>query len=244
MPTVTAADLILEARRRANLEGALGFIPDSEALGYTNKSIAAWYDLVRLTTWGGQYFRKSVVLDLVQGQSYYGPDDGFPADFAHLISLDVFVTAGAPNASNVLNGVSYQEEQRNMFRWWPTVAGFMGPLYFQLQGREGVMGINFIPVPSPVSQVQINYAPNAPVLLTVDDELTTINSWEEWIILDVAIKMLRKDRDLEMAAALRSDQATETARIKQAAPAANMSAPETVHDIEGSNAMSRYPWGR
>lgn len=243
MPTVTAADLILGARQRANLEGALSFIPDSEALSYANKSIAKWYDLVRLTTWGGQYFRASTTINLVQGQSYYGPTDGFPADFAHLISLDVFVTAGAPNSSNVMCGIPYQEEQRNMFRWWPTVAGFMGPLYFQLQGRAGVMGINFIPVPSPVSQVTINYAPVAPVLLTTDDELVTINSWEEWIILDVAIKMLVKDAQWDAVNALRADKSEETARIKQAAPAANMTGPELVHDVESTN-RSRFPWGR
>jgi hypothetical protein len=240
MTKVSGNDLILRAKQRAALESASEAFPDSECLQLANASISKWWDLVRLTTWGGQYSRKTQSITLDPNVPFYALAD----DFAALLSVDVFITTG--ESPVVASAKPYQEEQRNAFKFWPTIANQRAPVFYQLQTQydangNPVRGINFIPNPSPAGQVGVNYVRIAPSLVTGDDEIDTINGWEEWIVCDMAIKMLTKDGQWDAIREIRAQRAEEEDRIKQAAPAADTTMPEITHDVEGNGFP--YPWG-
>jgi hypothetical protein len=223
---VSLNTLIQRALQRSNLEGAsLGsnpFLSPSELADMVNQSIADWYDMVRLTTWGGQFYRSVFALPggTSPGVSVYP----LPGDFLSMISVDVFIT---PNM--VLNARPFQEENRNMFRWYPVGWLYDQPIFYQVWGNN----ISFIPSPQSVFTVSLNYVPTAPVLAG-NAQLDGINGWEEWIVLDVAIKALVKDGQLDIIPALEGMREAQAARIRAGAVARDQGAAEVVHDVTTS----------
>lgn len=293
---VSLSTLTTRAQQRSNLEGATGFITVAEWTDMLNQSINDWYDLVRLTTWGGQFYRAQYSLPggtLPNVGAYL-----LPPDFLSSISVDCFVT---PNM--VLSARPFQEENRNMFRWYPVGWLFDKPIFYQLQGPNLV----FIPVPQSVFTVQINYVPVAPQLsapltvtamtglgvspivvtvastaglvqgqsvavagavgntaangtwslgtvtpttaqllgttgngafaaggCTLTPLLDSINGWDEWIVLDSAIKALTKDGQLDVIPQLEARQEAQAERIRKGAVSRDQGAAEVVHDVTSS----------
>jgi hypothetical protein len=229
---VSLSTLIQRVRQRSNLEGATLFITDPELIDSINASISAWWDLVRLSTWGGQYARVPYTITTTPAISSYA----LPPNLASIISVDAFVSTGVPIAC-----YAYQEEQRN----WLKLAALFGwsswgvPIYYQLQGGN----INFAPTPNGTVSVTLNYVPTAPQLSDYDDTLNSINGWEEWIVLDVAIKCLIKDGQLDIVPMLMNHKQEQTARIQAAAPQADMNQSEGVHETGRWSAYGSG-WGR
>ena len=219
---ISVGTIATRARQRANLEGATAFLPDAELYDLINISYAEWYDLVRLTTWGGQYYRSAYSFSTVATTSAYA----LPADFLNLISVDIAIT---PNAQQVLTAKPYQEEERNMYRAYPFGWISDRPVYYQLQGPN----INFIPIPQAAFQITLNYCPAAKQLAGDSDSIDSINGWEEWIVLDVAIKMLTKDGQLDIMPALTQQREAQRARIQSAAYRRDRGQAERVHDRTG-----------
>lgn len=228
---VKLATLQRRVLQTANLEDAVAFIPPEELTDYINSSIAEWTDEVRGTTWNGTYSRNTFSFSTVNGQQTYP----LPKDFLSLISVDVFITPGAP----VITAVAYQEEQRNLFRNFPIMFGwgFAHPVYYQLQGGK----ISFIPLPLGVYQVQLNYTPTAPVLVDPEDSIDCINGWEEFIILDSAIKCLIKTEEPEIIPILEQRLAVQRERIRAMAPRRDQQTAEYVH-VVANRGFSDWDW--
>ena len=221
--TYSVALSVLQSRslQRSNLEGATDFISTAELTDSINQSIADWYDMVRLTTFGGQMYRSSYPLPggTSNGVSLYA----VPADFLSLISVDAVISGGVMT----FDVKPYSEEMRNQFK------NFMGgwiisrPLYYQLQAGN----INFVPTPSGSFPVTLNYVPTAPVLSNGSPLLDSINGWDEWIVLDVAVKCLIKDGQLDMIPQLQALQSRQADRIARAAASRDTGHAEVVHDV-------------
>lgn len=226
---VSLETLMLKSRQRANLEGSAAFIPDAELIAEINTSIAAWWDLVRATTWNGTQFRQRYNFTTTAASNptpYVSPAPGsyypLPADFLHLISVDIAISSNL-----IITAQAYQEENRNIFKYYPVGAWIWNqPIYYQLQGGN----IVFIPGPIGAFTVQVNYCPIAPTLNRPTDSLDSINSWEEFIVLDVAIKMLIKDGQTDMIPLLQGRLEQERARIKALVPKRDMQTSELVHE--------------
>jgi hypothetical protein len=125
----------------------------------------------------------------------------------------------------------YQEEQRNMFKLLPFVGwsfGAVQSVWYQIQGTN----INFLPTPTAGYNVTVNYVPTAPILSAPYDTLNSVNGWEEYVVLDAAMKCLIKTGNTEMLAALQPYLAREQMRIEQAAALQDMNASEGVHESE------------
>jgi hypothetical protein len=236
---VTLGTMVLRARRRANLEGALQFIPDEEAIDYVNTGIAAWWDLVSMTTFAGQIARIPWPIVTVNNQSLYP----LAPNHLRLISVDVTING----QTLAINSIPYQEEQRNIFKampfvGWSAFGGVCQSIWYQLQGTS----INFIPTPPSGTTLTANYFPVAPRLAKMDDDsLNSINGWEEWIVLQAARRMLIKDGQLEMAGALMPLLAEETQRIQACAAQADLNGAEGVHETEAYGNYGpgfSYPW--
>ena len=219
---VSLSKLILRTRQRVNIEGHPEAIDDAELTDMLNQSIAGWWDLVRLTTWGGQYARVPWPITMTGALSY-----PLAPNTASIISVDLLT----PGSTQPIPIYAYQEEQRGMFAalpimvWMPGVSG----IYYQQQGSS----IAFRPLPSAGYQITVNYEPTAPVLGSGgSSSLDSINGWEEWIVLDSAIKCATKIGLLELIGSLRLDKAEQTQRIERAAAQADKNQSEGVHETE------------
>ena len=221
--TVSLDTLSQRVLQRANLQGAARFIDRAELADYINGSISEWVDEVRGTTWNGTYNRSTQTIATVNGTQTYA----LAAGFLSLISVDVAISGGV-----VVSARSYQEEERNVFRNLPTLAGWgiAQPIYYQLQGSN----ISFIPIPSGVFSVAVNYAPTAPTLVAGTDTLDSINGWEEFIVLDAAIKCVIKAGQNDTVALLTGRLETQRARIRSLAPRRDQQFAERVHVIENA----------
>ena len=118
-----------------------------------------------------------------------------------------------------------------MFKLLPFVGwsfGAVQSVWYQIQGTN----INFLPTPTAGYNVTVNYVPTAPVLSNPSDYINSINGWEEYIVLDAAIRCLMKDGQLDIIPLLQGLQAREEKRILQAAAQQDMNASEGVHESE------------
>lgn len=224
---VSLAQLLLRVRQRSNLEGSgnssAPFLPDSEVIDNINVAIAAWYDLVRLTTFGGQIARSAWPIVTVQNQSLYP----LAGNTASIISVDANISGN----SYAINAASYQEEQRNIFKLLPYVGwsfGAVQSVFYQIQGTN----INFLPTPTANYNVTVNYVPTAPVLSSPNDLLNSQNGWEEYIVLAAAQKCALKDGQYDLVNVLGQMKQAEEERIKWAAAQVDMNAQEGVHETE------------
>lgn len=219
---VKLSALCIRTLQTANLEGAGDFITPTELIDYVNGSIAEWVDEVRGTTWNGTYSRSKHTLTTTGSQQTYP----LPPDFLTLLSVDVFVAgANAP----VISATAYQEEERNAFTNFPVMFGWgaSNPIFYQIQDGD----ISFIPVPQGAYSVRLNYVPAAPVLSDPDDSIDSINGWEEFIILDAAIKCLTKAGELDMIQELKDRRERQRQRIKALAPRRDQQTAERVHAV-------------
>lgn len=220
---VTLRQLMTRARQRSN-DNSSQFVTDGELADMVSQSYAEFYDLVRGSTFGGQYYRSVANVTTVAGTASYA----LPADFCAVISVDIFVVPGATDVgSAVRSATRFQEEQRNMFRFWPT-GGWtqISPIFYDLQGPN----ITFIPLPQAAHSVNINYVPIAAALVDGGDAIDSINGWDEWIVLDVAIKLLQKGNKTERIAQLMPYLQRQEARILAAAPQRDLTGTERVHE--------------
>jgi hypothetical protein len=238
---VSLATLMQRVRQRANLEvgaatSAVSAFPDSEVIDAINVSIYEWWDMIRLTTFGGQYARVQFQITIVANQSLYP----LPANCASIISVDAFLSG--LGSSYPVNAQPYQEEQRNQFSQFPFSVGVFGPgnAWYQKQGEN----INFIPQPPSSYLFQVNYVPTAPQLQSPSGYLNSFNGWEEWIVCDAALTLLIKDGQTDIIPLIEARKAQQAERIRWAAAQADMNASEGVHEgQEPSNAGFGYGGG-
>ncbi len=219
---VRQTDLVEKIRQRTNLEGAQAFLTDVEVADLINSALATWYDEVRGTTWGGQYYRSKYEFDTVGQQQFYD----LPDDFLALTSLDIELANGMP----VVSARAYQEEERNRFRQFPLLYGWTvsSPIWYQLQQDK----LSFIPLPNGVFHIKLNYVPTAPKLVSPDDSFDSVNGWEEFVVLWAAIRALTKDGQLDVIPLLAGQLEQERERIRAMAPRRDMQTAERVHMID------------
>jgi hypothetical protein len=214
---------MLRVRRRANLEGAIQFITDPEVIDNINVAIAAWWDLVTLTTFQGQISRQTWSITTSSNVSAYA----LAPNTARVISVDAFISGN----TYVITAMPYQEEQRNMFKLLPFVGwsfGAVQSVWYQIQGTN----INFLPTPTANYNLVVNYEATSPVLSQPSDVLNSVNGWEEYVVLKAAILCLIKEGNKEMIAQLRPWLQDEEDRIKACAGQMDVNASEGVHESE------------
>lgn len=209
--------------QRSNLEGAATFIKPQELTDLINGSIAEWVDEVRGTTWNGTYTRQPYKLTTSSSKQTYP----LPQDFLTLLSVDVALSGGT-----VIAARPYQEEERNAFRNYPLLSAWStaAPIFYQVQATD----ISFIPIPQGAYAVTVNYVPTAPILADPDDSIDSVNGWEEFIVLDAAIKCLIKAGEAETIPILGQRLEQQRTRIRSLAPRRDQMGAERVHVIQNA----------
>lgn len=232
--SLTLAQIRLAAQQRANMENSQ-FVTDTEWNSMINQSYYELYDLL-VQKYGNDYYVApplQIPLDNRANQTYPLPDgvnySAAPA-FYKLMGVDLQLYAGT---NNYLTLHPFMFSERNKFAS-PNFAALQGVLRpnYRLQGNN----IALIPVsPSGIS-MRVWYVPRLVELVSDSDSADGISGWDEYIIVDAAIKALQKEES-DVSVLFAQKQAL-IARIEAAGENRDQGAPQTISDVAGG------PWGR
>lgn len=202
MRTFTLAQIMQKSRERADKVGS-GFIKNTELVGYINESYSALYDLL-VSAYDNDYYMKATPYQLTtigQQQMY-----DLPGDFYKLRGIDLTI-----GSSEKLTLRQFQWNERNKYQqgtYWSALVGNFGPRYKLIENK-----IAFYPAPDAGYNLDIWYIPHCPILNNDADAVNGVNGWEEFIIIDAAIKMLAKEES--DTSELTREKLLITARIKE-----------------------------
>lgn len=177
--TATLTDLTAQALQRADIPATTQRYETGEVAGYVNQSMAELYGI--LVQCDEDFYTVSTALTTTGGKATYA----LPDDCYKFRGLDVPVTGGFKRTAERLE--------------WAERNDFTGPLPMYVAGfpmkyHVTAYDITLYPTPSGGVACTLWYVPNPPILdaggtITFDGQ----SGWEEYIVLDVAAKMLFKD---------------------------------------------------
>tara|TARA_R100000234_G_scaffold83272_1_gene52749 strand:- start:5073 stop:5780 length:708 start_codon:yes stop_codon:yes gene_type:complete len=180
--TTTLAQLITRVRQRADMVGS-AFVSDSEIVDYINVAMAEIHDL--LVDKYEDYYVSTTTYTLPGGNP-----GTLPATFYKALGVD-FDSGGV---SYRLKRYSFQE--RNMYNSPGAVAARIADTRYAIQGNQ----IKFIPDPTTSGTVTLHYVPEAQRFSSGSTSATIVslapaiaNGYEEYVVVDAAIKCLLKE---------------------------------------------------
>jgi hypothetical protein len=214
---VSLASLKEQARFRADQVNS-GFVSDSELRGYINASLTELYDLL-VAAYGDDYYTKTVPQSITStGAEYYA----LASDFYKLQGVDLQM-----DSVNWKTLKPYMFSERN--RWGGVGAWNDGGCKYKLMGTN----LYLKPVPPVGKVLQVWYVPICPSLAVDADEFDFINGWEEYVIVDVAIKMMVKEES--PIGELAAQKQAMRARLDQMKIDRDIGQPMRIADVRGYN---------
>jgi len=176
----TLLSLRTQSRQRADKVGS-GYILDTELNTYINQSISELYDLL-VGAYGNDYFLKSYTF-ATDGST---TDYPVPADFYKMAGIDLYL-----NASRFITLKPFMWNERGRYQDgsnWAAIIAIQGPRY-----HLGGQNISFQPTPPGAFNMKLWYVPVSPTISLDADILDGIDGWDEFVVIDAAIKMLQKE---------------------------------------------------
>lgn len=218
--SITLAEIRLQARDRADMRNS-NFVQDSEANNYINNSIAELYDIL-CEAYGSDYYVTSTEFQTVAGTPAYP----LPTDFYEVAGVDIKLDA----SSNFITVKRFNFNERNRYSdltvW--DLAGLTN-IRYRVVGNE----IRFNPTPSTASTIKLWYVPTATKLINDSDALDDLNAYSEYVIVDVAIKMMQKEES-DVRVLLAQKQALEK-RIRDKSQNRDSNIADTISDVTAEN---------
>ncbi len=227
MRNFTLSQLRDRCKQRADMVNG-SFISDDELDGYINSSIADLYDRLRAAQ-GEDYFTtpSPTVIYLTSSVANYP----LPSDFLSLRNIQESSTGTAGSWFNI-NRVNFKALQTQTY----TDNGYHS---YRLTSGSVVLH----PTPTASGQIQLWYVPASPQLVSGSDVFDGYNGWEEFVVVDVAIKMLIKEES--DTSALQGQRNQLIARIDRMAATRDDANPDTIQDVRGGwSPWSRWGFGR
>lgn len=209
---VTLAYLKEQVRARADQQNSQ-FIQDAELTNYINGSVSSLYDLLVETA--EDYYMASQVIPIIQGTNEYS----LPTNFYKVLGVDYLVN----NKPVPMSRFNFRD--RHLYNYLDARPEIV---------RYAIWGslLVFKPVAPRIASVTLWYVPTVTKLVNDTDVLDGVNGWEEYAILDAAIKcMVKEESD---PTALLAQQASVKERIKTMAKDRDQGEPRTTTDIVGS----------
>lgn len=227
--SITLAELITDIRNRADMENS-EFVSDAELTRLINKSIAELHDLL-IQAYEGDYYVEEVEFTTSGQAESYPISTVVPAgNFYKLRGLDA-----------KLNGTDWRTirpfnfNERNKNKYGGDFLGITNVRY-RLLGSN----IRFTPIPDDNMDMKLWYIPTAQVLVNNTDSYDDFNGYSEYVIVDVAIKILNKEES--DVSVLMSEKKDLKRRLEEAANNRDAGAGDTVSDVydENSNYYEGY----
>jgi|ERR1700722_567435 len=200
------------------------YVSLTEINSYISNSYKELYDILA-QKFGDEYFSSSTYLfSTVQGQQLYQ----LPADFFKSTLVEITLNPSDPTAWVTLK--RFNKIQQNLLNF-PNVYTYWG--FTNLRYRFTGNYIELVPVSIGNQTVRIWYAPRSKILMQDTDVLDGISGWEDYVIIDVARKMLLKEES-DTAELVQEKQAM-LQRIEAAAENRDIAEPDTVSDSRRRN---------
>ncbi len=221
--TITLAELRTQARYRANQENSL-FCTEIELNTYINNSAYELYDLLT-TSFGDDYYVATPYSFTANGTSQ---TVALPNDFLKLLGVDLQVN-GNSSQYVTLKPFKFNERNRNLISGAIPIAFGYSNIKYRLKGSE--LYFNVIPMAS--QGFRLWYIPQMTKLVEDDDTLDGVDGWQEYVIIDAAIKMMIKEES--DISALVAQKAAMMQRIKDSAANRDAGEPSRVSDVLSSD---------
>jgi len=220
---ITLAEIKTQCRQRADMEQSQ-FITDSELTTYINASIAELHDLL-IGAYNEDYSMENVEFATSTGVVSYALPDGTNYSaaprFYKLRGVDV--KYGNDQYATVKRfNFNRRNEDQNSFVW-----NLLGVPY--LEYRLVGSNVRFNRVPDSSTTIRLWYHPSATVLVADSDSYDDVNGWIEYVVTDVAIKMLNKEESDVTVLAMQKSALKQ--RIEDMAQNRDANEPESVSDI-------------
>lgn len=209
---VTLAYLKDQVRSRADQQNSK-FIQDTELTAFINGSVSALYDLLVQTA--EDYYMASQSIPIIQGTNEYD----LPDNFYKVLGVDYLVN----NKPVPMSRFNFRD--RHLYNYLDARPEIVR---YAIWGNKLV----FKPQAPRIAAVNLWYVPSVTKLVNDTDELDGVNGWEEYAILDAAIKcMVKEESDPSVLAA---QLAAQKERILTMAKDRDQGEPRTTTDIVGS----------
>jgi hypothetical protein len=216
---ITLDQIKLQARQRADMENQ-PLIGEDELTNYVNNSIAELYDLL-CEAYGSDYYVTTIEGQILANVMSYP----LPDDFYELKGVDLRIEN---NAWQTIERYNFNERNR-----YPD--GAVWNLFGYTNIRYRIVGnnIQFTPTPDSNYDYRLHYVPLPTKLVNGTDTLDDLNAYSEYVIVDVAIKMLTKEES-DASIFLAQKEALKK-RIVDKAANRDASIADTVNDIYAQN---------
>lgn len=177
----TLAELRQQVRQRADVENS-NFVSDAELNAYINSSYKELYDLLVATF--EDYYTLDPVEFTLSGSTY---TYDLPTNFYKLRGLDYKESSGGSDWWTVRPFVFTERNRVNNT--------FIGNVYAWDQRSYRIVGdkLYIYPQENAKGTYRIWYVPRATELAADTDTLDGVNGWEEYVIVDAAMKILIKE---------------------------------------------------
>lgn len=204
------------------------FVTDSEINSYINSSGAELYDLI-IQHYGDDYFMSSTTFNTVADTDAYN----LPEDFYKLRGVEAQIDGG-----DYVSLERFNWNERNRYNNTGGVLTTMNTpaLRYRLRGSQVI----FSPTPDAVIGIRLWYVPLFTELTVDSDELQDVNSWYEYVVVDAAIKCLRKEES-DVSVLLAQKQMLEE-RIRRSAPNRDAERADSIQDVYNTYANIEDGW--
>ena len=218
---VTLGDIRTQSQQRADMVNS-GFLTTTEWNQNLSSSYKELYDLL-IQKFGNDYYVQtpfSITTD--------GVNDKFalPVDFYKLLGVDCSVS-GSTQSFITLKPFMFSERNRYAV---PNFQSFYGltNLRYRLLGNN----LFLTPLPTAGQLLKVYYVQRPVDLLLDTDTMDGVSGWEEYVIVDGAIKALEKEES-DVSILMAQKQAL-IKRIEEAAENRDAGSPQTVSDNQGN----------
>lgn len=219
--------LRLAAQQRSDMVNN-EFVTTQEWNSYINLSIKELFDIL-VQVYGDEYYVAAPYRFTTDGRvpALYP----LPQNIYKLLGVDLGINQ---NDNSYATMRKFMFQNRNKYIYANTPVGYYG--YLNLQYRMLGDNIELIPNPASGQTIQLWYVPKPRTLLADSDIVDCISGWEEYILIDAAIKALEKEEsDVSVLLAQK-----EALRIRITAASSNRDAgmPEVVTDVRNYGGLS------
>ncbi len=241
---MSLGEIDTRARQRADRLNS-GFVTKSEMQSYIMQSMYELYDLL-ITVYEDYFKGTDCIFYSVSNQQNYPMPNGVltfkdnsgntftPKPSYKLLGLDIALSGvSVTNGNNGWASVDkYNYLDRNKYFYPNSNSTIYG--VFQCQYRWMGANLELIPAPASGQPFRIHYIPRLDAMIQdTDISTTSISGWLEYVIVDVAIKILQKEEsNVDILAAQKG---ALKQRIEESAANKDLGRPDTISDTRRNN---------
>jgi hypothetical protein len=194
------------------------FVSDAEVNQYINDSYLELYDIL-VTKFEDYYISTSI-------STITAATIALPTDFYKLVGLDRTVSEGS-SEYYPLKPFNFHNRNRKGY------LGLRYGMYPDVQYR--ILGNNIELVPNDMAggTYKLWYVPRATVMASDSSTIDGVNGWEEYIVIDAAMKCLAKEES-DVSVFLVEKQAIKK-RIEEAAQNRDIGETSSIQDVQNNN---------